>query len=152
MLNDSECKLPCETCEHLVYENIHYEEHVIRYLKSKCEIDNLPMGKVLFGNLEKVGWVVLKCDYAITPNSSEQNHLYHLNNKSYKKMNTDGIVFIKQIIKCFTISMNISNEDRFIDEDDIRNKVSIIFQSDCDVINQHLNEKYNFDIINNKYK
>ena len=44
------------------------------------------------------------------------------------------------------------NEDRFIDEYDIRNKVSIIFQSDCDVINQHLNQEYNFDIINNKYK
>ena len=83
VLNDSECKLPCETCEYLVNENIHYEGHVIRYLKSKYEIDNLPMGKVLFGNLEKVGWVVLKCDYAITPNSSEQNHFYHLNNKSY---------------------------------------------------------------------
>ena len=41
------------------------------------------MGKVLFGNLEKVGSVVLKYDYAITPNSSEQNHLYHLNNKRY---------------------------------------------------------------------
>ena len=85
VLNDMECKSSCETCEYLVNENIHYEGHVIRYLKSKCEIDNLPMGKVLFGNLEKVGWVVLKCDYAITPNSSEQNHFYDLNNKNFKK-------------------------------------------------------------------
>ena len=30
--------------------------------------------------------------------------------------------------------------------------MSIIFQSDCDVINHHLNEEYHFDIINNKYK
>ena len=44
------------------------------------------------------------------------------------------------------------HEQRFIEEDDIRNKISIIFQSDCDVINQHLNQEYNFDIINNKYK
>ena len=42
--------------------------------------------------------------------------------------------------------------DRFIDEDDIRNKVSIIFQSDYDVINLHLNQEYHVDIINNKYK
>ena len=40
-----ECKLPCERCAYLVNENIHYEGHVIRYLKSKCEIDNLPMGR-----------------------------------------------------------------------------------------------------------
>ena len=82
-MNDDKCDLPCETCESLVNENIHYEGHVIRYLKSKCEINNLSMGKVLFGNLEKVGCVVLKCDYTITPNSNEQNHLYDLNNKIY---------------------------------------------------------------------
>ena len=44
------------------------------------------------------------------------------------------------------------HEQRFIEDDDIRNKMSIIFQSDCDVINHHLNEEYHFDIINNKYK
>ena len=71
LLADDKCDLPCETCKSLVNENIHYEGHVIRYLKSKCEIDNLLMGKVVFGNLEKVGWVVLKCDYDITPNSSD---------------------------------------------------------------------------------
>ena len=65
------------------------------------------MGKVLLGNLEKVDWVVLKCDYAITANSSGQNHFYHWNNKSFKKVNIDGILFIKQIVKCFTILMNI---------------------------------------------
>ena len=60
VLNDDKCDLPRETYESLVNENIHYEGHVIRYLKSKCDIDNLPMGKVLLGNLERVGWVVLK--------------------------------------------------------------------------------------------
>ena len=74
VLNEDKCDLLCETCEYLVNENIHYEGHVIRYLKSKCDIDNLPTDKVLLGNLEKVGWVVLKCDYAITANSSEKNH------------------------------------------------------------------------------
>ena len=43
-------------------------------------------------------------------------------------------------------------EQRFIEEDDIRNIMSIIFQSDCGVINHHLNEEYRFYIINNKYK
>ena len=28
----------------------------------------------------------------------------------------------------------------------------MIFSSDCDVINYHLNDYYNFDIIDNKYK
>ena len=53
------------------------------------------MGKVLLVNLEKVGWVVFKRDYAITANSREQNRFYHLNNKSFKKVNIDGILFIK---------------------------------------------------------
>ena len=43
------------------------------------------MGKVILGNLEKVGWKVLKCDYAITANSREQNHFYRVDNKSFKK-------------------------------------------------------------------
>ena len=44
------------------------------------------------------------------------------------------------------------HEQRFIQEDDIINNMSIIFQSDCDVINHHLNEEYHFGILNNKYK
>ena len=35
---------------------------------------------------------------------------------------------------------------------DIQNNINIIFQSDCDVINHHLNEQYDFDIVCNKYK
>ena len=54
------------------------------YLKPQYDIDNLPMVIVLLGNLEKVGWVVLKCDYDITAKSREQNHIYYLNNKSFK--------------------------------------------------------------------
>ena len=80
LLADDKYLLPCETCESLVNKNIHYEGYVIRYLKSQCDIDNLPMGTVLLGNLEKVGWVILKYDYAINANSREQNHFYYLNN------------------------------------------------------------------------
>ena len=43
------------------------------------------MGTMLLGNLEKVSWVVLKCNYVITAKSREQNHFYYLNNKSLKE-------------------------------------------------------------------
>ena len=46
VLNEDRCDLTCETCEYLVNKNIQYEGHIIRYLKFKCDIDNLPMGKV----------------------------------------------------------------------------------------------------------
>ena len=80
LLADDKCDLLCEKCEFLVNENIHYEGHAFIYLKSQCGIDNLPMGTVLLGNLEKVGWVILKYDYVINENSREQNHFYYLNN------------------------------------------------------------------------
>ena len=44
------------------------------------------------------------------------------------------------------------HEQKFIQDMDIRNNINIIFQSDCDVINHHLNEQYDFDIVWNKYK
>ena len=66
-----ECGNNCTICDSLINDNIHYEGHVIRYLKSQCDIDNLNTGNVLLGDLEKVGWVVLKCDYKIT-NGGEQ--------------------------------------------------------------------------------
>ena len=50
----------CTICDSLRNNNINYEGHVISYLKSQCDIDNLDMGSVLLGDLEKVGWVVLK--------------------------------------------------------------------------------------------
>ena len=55
-----ECEKNCTICESLRNDNIHYEGHVIRYLKFQCDIDNLNMGSVLLDDLEKVGWVVLK--------------------------------------------------------------------------------------------
>ena len=85
VLNEDKCNLPCETCESLVYETTHYEGHVIRYLKSKYDKDNLPMGEVLLGNLEKVDWVVLKCSYEITNGSEQQEYFYYLNNHNFQK-------------------------------------------------------------------
>ena len=34
------------------------------------------MGSVLFGDLEKVGWVVLKCAYEIINGSDTQRHFF----------------------------------------------------------------------------
>ena len=50
LLNDDKCMLFCATCEFLINENIHYEGHVIRYLKPQCEIDNLSIESVFLGN------------------------------------------------------------------------------------------------------
>ena len=38
-----------------IKNNIHYKGHVVRYLKSEFDIDNLSMGSVLLGDLEEVG-------------------------------------------------------------------------------------------------
>ena len=55
-------------------DNIHYEDRVIRYLKSQCDIDDLNMGSALLGDLEKVGWVVLRRAYEITNGSEQQEY------------------------------------------------------------------------------
>ena len=44
------------------------------------------------------------------------------------------------------------HDHRLISESDSKNRMLKIFQSDCDVINHHLNDIYNFDIIENTYK
>ena len=106
-LSNDKYILSCATCESLFNENIYYEGHIIRYLKSQCNIYNLPMVTVLLGHLENVGWVVFKCDYTITANSKEYIYFYDLNNKS-KKNNIVGIIYIKQIVKLLTILMRIS--------------------------------------------
>ena len=80
---NNECIPMYYTYESLVNENIHYKDHKIRYLDIQCRIDNLPMGKVLLGDLEKVSSVGLKCDYTNTPNSKEQNYFYNLNNHKH---------------------------------------------------------------------
>ena len=73
LLNDNKYIAICAIWEAIPSENIHYEGYITKYLDTHRNIDNLPMGKVLLGDLRKVGWVVLKCDYDNTPNSTEQN-------------------------------------------------------------------------------
>ena len=75
-----------------------------------------------------------------------------MNNKNYKKGDYRwNCIHNTKRQMLYNINEH-QHEDRFSDDDDIRNKVRMIFQSDCDVINLHLNEQYNFDIIDNKYK
>jgi len=80
----------CTICDSLINDNIHYEGHIIRYLKSQCEIDNLNTGNVLLGDLEKVGWVVLKCDYKITNGGEQQDYFYQMNNNIHLKKRNIG--------------------------------------------------------------
>ena len=69
----------------MINDNLHYEGHIIRYLKDQYVIDNLAMGSVLLGDLEKVGWVDLKCAYEIINGSDTQRHFYNLNNDKFQK-------------------------------------------------------------------
>ena len=110
------------------------------------------MGTVLLGNLEKVGWVELKCDYAIIANSRDQNHFYYLNNKIFKKNKYCWNCNHKTNRQMFYNINENKYAQRFVQEVDIQNNIRVIYQSDCDVINHHLNEEYNFDILYNKYK
>ena len=80
-----ECEKNCEICESLKNDNIHYEGHIIRCLKTQYDIDNLNMGSVLLEDLEKVGWVVLKCAYEIKSGSEQQEHFYYLNDHNFQK-------------------------------------------------------------------
>ena len=152
MLKNDECLPSCQTCESLMNEYIYYEGHIIRYLKSQCEIDNLSMGTVLMDDLEKVGCVMLKCGFTISANSREQNYLYYLNNHVFNKKEYKWNSIQKQTDKYFTTLPNKTHEKRFIENLDISNNINENVQSDCDVINKHLNERYDFDIVHNKYQ
>ena len=63
-------------------ESMHYPGHIIKYGMSPSRIETLEEGTILMGNLEKVGCVVLKYGYNITPYGELENELYHLNNDS----------------------------------------------------------------------
>ena len=54
MSEKSKRKVNCGTCEEMPNQNIHYDGHIIQ------NINRLPMGKVVLGELEKLGWVVWK--------------------------------------------------------------------------------------------
>ena len=57
----------CRTCLNMSKENMRYPGHIIKYAMSPSKIETLKEGTVLMGNLEKVGCVVLKSEYNITP-------------------------------------------------------------------------------------
>ena len=133
-------------------DNIHYEGHIIRYLKTQYNIDNLNIGSVLLGDLEKVGWVVLKCAYEITNGSEQQEYFYHLNDHTFqKKMKYWNKINGTNREMLYGME-NLNHDSRFCDVDDLNAQLPDIFQSDCDVINHHLHACYNFDINENKHK
>ena len=51
LLNDNKYIGTCATCEAIPNENIHYEGHIIKYLDTQHNINNLPMGKLLLEDL-----------------------------------------------------------------------------------------------------
>ena len=57
MLNTDKYNINCP-CENMPNENIHSEGHIIKYLDTQYNIVNLAIGKILLGDLGKVGWVV----------------------------------------------------------------------------------------------
>ena len=74
----------CQTCLNMPKENMSYPGHVIKFGMSPSVIETLGEGFILIGNLEKVGWVVLKSRYSIRPHVFLENAMYHLNNDSIK--------------------------------------------------------------------
>ena len=78
-----ECEKKCTIYDSLRNDNIHYEGHAI----TQFDIDNLNMGSVLLGDLEKVDWVVLKCAYEITNGSEQQEYFYYMNNHTFFEKN-----------------------------------------------------------------
>ena len=58
ILEKIKCKVNYVACEEKPNRSVHYEGHIIKYFDSKYNIDRLPMGKLLHGDLENVGWVV----------------------------------------------------------------------------------------------
>ena len=133
-----ECGKNCTICDSLINDNVHYEGHIVRYLKSQCKIDNLNTDNILLGDLEKVGWVVLKCDYNITNGGVQQDYFYQMNNnirlkkkKYWNKINGTNREMLYGI-------ENHDHDSRFYEVEDFNAHVDDIFQSDCDAINHHL--------------
>ena len=60
-------------------EKLHYTNQVIKYDMSKYEIESLKEGTILMGDLQNVGWVVLKSRFIIKARSLLEDALYDLN-------------------------------------------------------------------------
>ena len=78
------CNNNCQTCLNMSNENMHYPGHSIKYAMNKSRINTLEKGNVMMVNLEKVGQVVLKSGFSISPYCDLENALYHLYNDSVK--------------------------------------------------------------------
>ena len=138
----------CQTCINMPKEDMFYTGHVIKYGMSKYGIENLEKGSILMGNLEKVGWVVLKSGYNIVPYGQLENAMYNLNNDSAKSKQNWFAIDGKHLQMFYKQTENI-HDSRFIDND--ISQIHELLKIDCDTINLHLEKNYNFDI-NNKYK
>ena len=73
------CKPTCSICMTMHMDKIHYANEVVKYNKSKFEIETLKEGTIMMGDLQKVAWVVLKSGFIIKPRSLLENALYDLN-------------------------------------------------------------------------
>ena len=89
----------------------------------------------MIGNLEKVGWVVLKSGYNITLYYDLENELYHLNNDSIKYKHKWFAIDGKQR-QIFYKQLENVHDSRFIDKD--ISEIHELSQSDCNIIHFHL--------------
>ena len=117
---------------------MHYPDHIIKYAMSPSRIETLEECTVLMGNLEKVGWVVLKSGYNITPYCNLENELYHLNNDSINYENKWFAIDGKHRQIFYKQSEN-GHDSRFIDKD--ISEIHELLHSDCNIINFHLKKK-----------
>ena len=118
-----------------VKRKIRYLGHIIKYAMSPSRIETLEEGTVLIGNLEKVGWVVLKSGYNIISYCDLENELYHLNNDSVNYKNKWFAIDDKQRHIFYKQSKN-DPDSRFIDKD--ISEIHEALQSDYNIINVHL--------------
>ena len=98
-------------------------------------------------NLEKVGWVVLKSGYKITPYCDLENELYHLHNDYINYKNKRFAIDGKER-QMFNKESENNHDSRFIDKD--MSGIHELLQSYCNIINFYLETFYKFDS-DNKY-
>ena len=127
-------------------EKLHYTNQVIKYDMSKYEIESLKEGTILMGDLQKVSWVVLKSGFIIKARSLLEDSLYDLNvDVPSDKSHWFGIDNNKRQMY-YKQSFN-NHDTRFLRTTPIV-ELHALFKKNCQVINDHLIEYYNFDDIN----
>ena len=140
------CKQSCKICSNMNIDELHYTNQVIKYDMRKHDIESLKEGTVLMGDLQKVGWVVLKSGFIIKPRSLLEDALYDLNvDVPNDKLHWFGIDKCKRQMY-YKQSFNI-NETRFVENESIE-LIHDLLKKDCEVINDHLIHYYDFDDTN----